>query len=68
VITTRDALEQLASGDWISVGSNAQLTRIIIVLSLHQPDGEGDCLECGTDWPCDTFGLIVYGTIPGDKQ
>lgn len=62
MITTRDALEQLANGDWLSAEPNDQLKRVIVVLSLHQPDPEGDCRECCTEWPCDTFNLIVHGS------
>ncbi len=67
MISTRDALEHLAGGTFLSAGGAGQLQRVIVVLSLHQPDPDGDCREDGQQWPCDTFNLIVHGDTKGPQ-
>lgn len=64
MITLRDAMEQLAGGDYLSLDEPGRLTRIIIVLSLHQQSRYSSlCESCEQAWPCLTVNTILYGGV-----
>lgn len=57
----RDALAQLACGDYLAESAHIQLARVITVLSMHQPTEDGRCVACGYVWQCPTFNVIHNG-------